>query len=55
MLKDSVKKTVERIKELEAMLKDSKYASQTERINAELKIQKNSLKAYRMIAINTNI
>lgn len=50
MLVDNIKKTVKRIKELEKMLDETKDLNRRRLINSELKIQKNSLEAFRMLS-----
>ncbi len=49
MLLDKVIKTMERIDELEDMLYKEEDQNKIKRIVAELKIQKNSLEAYRLL------
>ena len=48
MLVEIVQKTIRRIKELERMLEVTTDPQKKNRIIAELKIQKNSLEAYRV-------
>ncbi len=47
-LETTIKKTLERIKELEEKIKSTNDPSIKHRLNAELKIQINSLEAYKV-------